>query len=37
MSCDPNAVPVTIENTSAATRVTVKSASIPPRLFSACV
>ena len=36
-SCDPNAVPVTIENTSSAIRVTVKSHSMPPRLFNACV
>jgi hypothetical protein len=33
----PNAVPVTIENSSSSTRVTVKSHSIPPRRLSICV
>ena len=33
----PKAVPVTIENRSSARRATVKSHSIPPRLFSICV
>ena len=33
----PNAVPVTIENSSSSTRVTVKSHSMPPRLLSICV
>ncbi len=37
MSCAPYAVPVTMRNTSSAVRVTVKSASIPPRRFSAWV
>jgi hypothetical protein len=36
-SCVPNAVPVTIENSSSSTRVTVKSHSIPPRRLSICV
>ena len=33
----PKAVPVTIEKLSSASRATVKSHSIPPRLFSICV
>jgi hypothetical protein len=33
----PNAVPVTIENSSSPRRPTVKSHSIPPREFSICV
>ncbi len=37
MSCDPYAVPVTTMKASSATRVTVKSDSMPPRWFSACV
>ena len=36
-SCWPNAVPVTILKRSSASRVTVKSHSIPPRSFSICV
>ncbi len=33
-SREPNAVPVTSQNADGATRVTVTSASMPPRLFS---
>ena len=36
-SCWPNAVPVTIRKRSSASRVTVKSHSIPPRALSICV
>ena len=36
-SCWPNAVPVTMRKRSSASRVTVKSHSMPPRGFSICV